>query len=267
METTTASTFASYRPSIQSRVRGLIERAKYWLQQALLRAAIRLTDESSLERHAKREMQAVGYKLDDQEDGPNRWIQRNLLELLAVFSMQGHSGSSAPYCIDMFQKLAKYEPLVPLTGKPEEWNEIGPGVFQNNRCGHVFKSKERFDGQPYDMDAVIFWDWYERALEPDEEGYPGTIREKSHFTCKDSARVISFPYTPKREYQERPAGWKQQPERLQHPGDGHEHGRHPGGIDRPGRVRCLRPRQAGPSGRRCPVRHHENLHLHPRRPD
>lgn len=205
MDTTSSMSAEIYSPPMGARIRRQIERFKLWLRQALLRAAIALSDESSLERHAKRELQAVGYKLDDQEDGPNQWIQRNLLELLAVFSMQGHSGFSAPYCIDMFQKLAKFEPVVPLTGDAAEWNEVGPGVFQNNRCGHVFKQPARFDGQPYDIEAVIFWEWYERALEPDEGGYPGTIREKSHFTCKDSARIISFPYTPKREYQERPA--------------------------------------------------------------
>jgi hypothetical protein len=104
----------------------------------------------------------------------------------------------------MFAKLAKFEPLVPLTGEPAEWNEVGDGVFQNNRCGHVFKQATRFFGQAYDIEAVIFWEWYERSLQVDEEGYPGTVREKAHFTGSGSARAIEFPYTPKREYMEAP---------------------------------------------------------------
>lgn len=188
---------------IRRRARDFIAGIRPAIQQLLFRAAISLSEDGGILRHAKRELQAAGYKLDDKEEGPNKWLQQNLLDLLAVFSMQGHSGFSAPYCIEMFQKLAKFEPLVPLTGADDEWNEVCSGGFQNNRCGHVFKMRDRFDGQPYDMEAVIFWDWYERPLEPDEEGYPGTIREKSHFTSSDSARVIEFPYTPKREYQER----------------------------------------------------------------
>lgn len=118
---TTASTLANYSPSIGYRLRAMTERAKYWLQKTLLRAAIALSNESSYARHAKREMLAAGYKSVDEDEVPNKWIQQNVLELLAVFSMQGHSGFSAPYCIDMFQKLAKFEPLVPLSGAPDEW--------------------------------------------------------------------------------------------------------------------------------------------------
>ena len=63
--------------------------------------------------HAKAEFKKLGYiPLDqEQEEGPNKWIQENVLELLDVFSKQGHSGFSAPYCIDMFQKLALFKPL------------------------------------------------------------------------------------------------------------------------------------------------------------
>ncbi len=202
---TQAAQLCSYSPPTAQRLRDLTERAKHWLQQALLRAAIRLSDDSGLIRHAKRELLAAGYQPDDREEGPNKWIQQNILDLLAVFSMQGHSGFSAPHCIEMFQKLAKFEPLVPLTGDATEWNEVGPCVFQNNRCSHVFKQVDRFEGQAYDLDAVIFWEWYERPLEADEVGYPGTVREKTYFTSGESARAIEFPYTPKREYQERPA--------------------------------------------------------------
>lgn len=201
---TTAPTFVSYRPSIWSRLRGMTERAKYWLQQVLLRAAIGLSEESNLERHAKREFLAAGYKPDDDEEGPNKWIQQNVLDLIAVFGMQGHSGFSAPQCIETFAKLAKFEPLVPLSGADDEWFDHGDGHYQNKRCGHVFKQADRFDGQAYDIEAVIFWEWFERPLEPGEEGYPGTYKAKSHFTSRDSMQPITFPYTPTREYRERP---------------------------------------------------------------
>lgn len=144
---------------------------------------------SNLIEHAKREFLAAGYiPLDqEQEDGPNKWIQESVLELIRVFSEQGHSGSSAPYCIGYFSKLAAFEPLVPLTGEDSEWNDVGGGTFQNNRCSHVFKESKRFDGQPYDINGKVF-------REPDGCCY----------TSKDSAVQISFPYTPKTEYIEVP---------------------------------------------------------------
>lgn len=134
--------------------------------------------------HAKREFLAVGYD-PDEKDGPNKWIQENLLDLLSVFHSQGHSGFSASYCRHAFNDLAGFEPLAPLRGDPAEWVEIGNGEYQNNRCSHVFKGP---DGRAYDIDGRIF-------REPDG----------SCFTSRDSRVFIEFPYTPKREYVDVPA--------------------------------------------------------------
>lgn len=139
--------------------------------------------ESNFVKHAKREFQALGYDLDDKEEGPNKWIMENVFELLRVFSKQGHSGSSAPYCIEMFKKAASFEPFGPLNGTDDEWTEVGEGVFQNNRCSHVFKQADRFNGQAYDIEGKIF-------REPD-----GCC-----FTSFDSFVLVTFPYTPTREY-------------------------------------------------------------------
>ena len=108
---------------------------------------------SNLLSHAKRELAAIGYNLDQTEEGPNKWITESLLELLGVFAAQGHSGFSASYCISTFSKLANHEPLCPLTGTDEEWNAIGDGSYQNNRCSHVFKGT---DGRAYDIEGKIF---------------------------------------------------------------------------------------------------------------
>ena len=136
---------------------------------------------SNLIEHAKRELLALGYiPLDqEQEDGPNKWIQENILALLAVFEEQGHSGSSAPYCISMFAKLAKFEPLVPIQGTDDEWIEIGENQWQNKRCSHVFKDADH----AYDINGKIF-------------------REPSGacFTSRDSRVTVTFPYTPTTEY-------------------------------------------------------------------
>ena len=145
------------------------------------------------ESHAWREFRAAKWcdengKFNDemQED-----ICKHVLKLLEVFDGEGHSGSSAPYAINLFEKLAKFEPVAPLTGEDWEWNEVSAGVYQNNRCSHVFKQAGLFDGQPYDIDAKVFWNWYK-----DKDGKPF----KSYFTGINSFAPITFPYVPKREY-------------------------------------------------------------------
>jgi len=136
---------------------------------------------SNLIEHAKREFLALGYKpIEQEEDGPNKWIQENVFELLRVFSEQEHSGSSAPYCIGIFEKLARFEPLCPLIGTDDEWNEVEPGVWQNKRCTHVFKDA---DGRAYDTRGRVF-----REL------------GGGCYVSRDSWVFITFPYTPVTKY-------------------------------------------------------------------
>lgn len=135
---------------------------------------------SAYREHAERELKAIGYDLNDQEDGPNKWIMQNLFELLEVFEKQGHSGSSAPYCANMFKNLALLEPLSPLTGDDSEWDEVSDGVLQNKRASHVFKDTE---GRAYDINGRVF------------RGSDGCC-----YTNRDSRVYVKFPYTPKTEY-------------------------------------------------------------------
>lgn len=130
--------------------------------------------------HAKREFLAAGYDPVEQcEDNPNKLIQENVLELLEVFRKQGHSGFSASFCIKYFSALAQYEPLAPLSGVDSEWSDVGNGMFQNNRCSHVFKR----NGIAWDINGYIF--------------------KKQSGSCHTgylSARKVDFPYTPKSVY-------------------------------------------------------------------
>ena len=130
-------------------------------------------------KHARRELALLGYlSVEDlPEDDPNRWVQQNILDLLEVFSKQGHSGSSAPYVIGMFFKLASHEPITPLTGEDSEWEKIDFQTFQNVRCSRVFKNINT--GAVYDVQGKIF-------EEPDG----------SRFANNNSIVDITFPYTP-----------------------------------------------------------------------
>ncbi len=151
--------------------------------------------ESNYITHAKMEFRTLGYDLDEKEEGPNKWIMENVFALLNEFSKQGHSGSSAPFCIEYFRKLAAFEPLSPLKGDDSEWNDCGNSTWQNNRCSHVFKGK---NGKAYDIDGYVFWHWNERPLDSYEDGFPGTHKYKSRFTGWGSRKLIEFPYSPKK---------------------------------------------------------------------
>ena len=131
----------------------------------------------NLMAHADRELPA------DDGDEMQALMNQQLREMVLVFSTHGHSGFSAAFARNCLEKLLAFEPLRPLTGEPDEWNEVGPGVFQNRRCSHVFKQADRFDGQAYDIQGKVF-------REPDGGCY----------TNSESMVPVVFPYWPKTEY-------------------------------------------------------------------
>ena len=149
---------------------------------------------NNYESHVWREFKAAGW-LDENgkfKDEMQEAICNHVIRLLGVFAGEGHSGASAPYAISLFEKLAKFEPIAPLTGEDWEWNDVGDGVYQNKRCSHVFKQADRFDGQAYDIDGKIFWEWY---TDPEtNEQY------ESYYTSNESFTPIEFPYVPTKEY-------------------------------------------------------------------
>jgi hypothetical protein len=148
---------------------------------------------SNYEKHALMEFRAAGW-IDENGnyiDEMQEMICRHVLALLDVFDGEGHSGSSAPYAINLFSKLAKFDPVVPLTGEDWEWTEVsermGSKCWQNKRCGKVFKDE---DGRAYDIDGKVFWEWSGTKEDP----------YKSHYTCRESRVYVTFPYTPSTEY-------------------------------------------------------------------
>ena len=138
---------------------------------------------SNLLKHAERELKFIGY---DGKDEYNNMAKAAIMELLTTFANQGHSGFSANYIVNLFNKLAKYETLSPLKGNDDEWGDVSDmsgdrkTLFQNNRDGRVFKN----DDGAFFTEAII---WTESG--------------ESSYTNKDSNRYIkSFPFTPKTFY-------------------------------------------------------------------
>lgn len=145
---------------------------------------------SNYEFHAWTEFRAAGWvdEGNNFKDEMQKAICQHVLALLAVFENEGHSGSSAPYAINLFRKLAMFEPLAPLTGEDWEWIRHDYGdvpTYQNKRMGSVFKQADRFDGQAYWLDGRVFWNWYK-----DEDGN----MSKTYFTSRGSMVPIKFPW-------------------------------------------------------------------------
>lgn len=163
----------------------LVEARKPNLFQDLfykVKRKLRKKEESNLVKHARSELTRAGlFKKDSDYDGE---LGKAILELVQKLSDQDHSGFSAGETTNMFVKLARFEPITPLTGEDDEWMEIGTGVYQNKRCSRVFKDVNMFNGQAYDLDGKVFRD-----------------KNGVYYTSSVYSRVpITFPYTPKTEY-------------------------------------------------------------------
>lgn len=135
--------------------------------------------------YAESELNLIGMTDDDDMNG---MMRKHLLHMVKEFADEGHSGFSASYALQCLQKLLRFKPLSPLTGEDDEWSEVsersGYPHYQNKRCSSVFK--EGKDGEAYDIDGKVFWEWCK-----DEDGKP----YKSYYTCRDSRVPVTFPYT------------------------------------------------------------------------
>ena len=135
--------------------------------------------------HAIQEFQAAGW-MDEKRKCANilqEQLCKDVLELLELFEEQGHSSSSSTATISVFETLARFIPLTPLTGQDEEWRDLDKTTFQNKRCPHVYKQANKFDGQAYWRNGRMFWEW-------DKSG-----KEKVFYLTAESDVPIEFPFS------------------------------------------------------------------------
>ena len=153
----------------------------------------------TLIEHAKMELQMVG--AFDKESNYEGEIGKAVMELIDIFSKQGHSGNSAGIVRTIFNKLANYEPLMDITGKDEEWGDVrdfgdGKSWYQNKRCSALFK--DGIDGKPYYINAIVKRDqkgatWSGSAWLSEEDYKSG---DRSKMVGKQGY-IKSFPFKPK----------------------------------------------------------------------
>lgn len=151
---------------------------------------------NNYEKHAWQEFRAADWTDENGQfkDEMQEAICRHLIKLLNVFAEEGHSGTTALYTIDLFKKLASFEPVAPLTGEEWEWVDVaeqnGGPLYQNKRCGHVFKDPNG----AYDIEGIVWYELY-------NNGETGE-KHRVYFTNYESRVPVTFPYVPKTEYKE-----------------------------------------------------------------
>ena len=114
-------------------------------------------------------------------DGMQEAIMKDILELIMAFEDQGHSGTTGSYTLGVFDRLARFKPITPITGEDDEWGTPygADKCQQNRRCSSVFR--ENFDNSTaYDIEGKIF---------SDDGG-------KTFYSCLESRIPVSFPYYP-----------------------------------------------------------------------
>lgn len=105
----------------------------------------------TLEEYAKYELEMAG--LFNKDSDYNGMLAKSVMELIKVFSKQGHSGCSANMTLNLFNKLSMFKPISPLTGKDKEWVKVTKDLYQNRRNSEIFK--EGKNGKPYFISAYI----------------------------------------------------------------------------------------------------------------
>ena len=118
-------------------------------------------------------------RIPKDKDGMQELMNKDILEVIRIFSEQGHSGFSASYALSILDRLLRFKPISPLTGDDNEWgNPYGEdGTRQNKRCSSVFKNA---DGSCHDIDAMVVSD-------------NGGI---TWFSSGRFRKTVTFPYNP-----------------------------------------------------------------------
>ena len=90
--------------------------------------------------YAKRELDILCPPDENgRKDPMQEMADKNVLDIVAMFAEQGHSGMTASYVLNILDRVLRFKPVKPLTGADDEWKDIGNGEEQNKRCFSVFR--------------------------------------------------------------------------------------------------------------------------------
>lgn len=80
----------------------------------------------------------------NETDEMQEWMCKDVIELLSLLSTQGDSGFSIGYKLNLFEKMARFKTIAPLTFEDDEFFEphSEDGCRQNKRNSGVFMYKD-----------------------------------------------------------------------------------------------------------------------------
>ena len=138
------------------KLRRKIDNLRYWWRQVLYISTCRWIiwlagSDCVYVVRARRELPVA----EDADDTLQVRMNEHVLSVLALFSLEGHSGSSASYAIAQIERLLRFRPLSALTGEADEWGDSMEGELrQNKRASNVFLDVA--SGQAYLDDGFVF---------------------------------------------------------------------------------------------------------------
>jgi len=153
-------------------------------------------NESNAGNFAKRELDIL---CKTTEDALVKEFIPEIIALVDKFGDSGQSGGSAPYTShalsNTIAKLCMFEPITPVTGIDDEWNDVskemgGNITYQNNRESAIFKDE---DNKPYYLDSIIF-------KEEDGVCFSGSAFLSNGERLRSSHYIKKFPFEPKTFY-------------------------------------------------------------------
>jgi hypothetical protein len=151
---------------------------------------------------AKSELEILSLTVKDSVVTP---FSKEILALCEKFGKSGQSGMSAHFVANALSKSIKslllQEPICPITGEKEEWNEISyivedgckKTIYQNKRCSALFKHGEK--EQAHYLDAIV-WKGEEKY-----DTFTGSVYiDNIGFDLISSSQFVKFPFEPKTFY-------------------------------------------------------------------
>lgn len=128
---------------------------------------------------------------DEEAKNVQKVINKDILDIIKLFSEQGHSGFSAHYSMNILKRLMDYKPLSPITDNENEWTKLDYDndlAFQCKRCPSLFKDS---DGRVYNVEGRIFSDdnghtWYTNGNSRIYVTLPYSVPDKPEYVILDT---------------------------------------------------------------------------------
>lgn len=101
--------------------------------------------QSRLVAHAQHEFSLLPKPVNEADADLQQFLQDGVLDLLFVLSQQGHSGGTMDDMLSLFNRLANFDNLSPITDNPADWvdmSEVASKPFWQNKRNSKLMSED-----------------------------------------------------------------------------------------------------------------------------